>query len=174
MGSSKRIQTLCLFLLATTVCGCSYRLAGARSTEGRGRSIGVPTFVNRTTTYKIEQRLAEAVRRELIRRTRYEVRSEQTADVVVTGEVLTFSAIPIIFNQQGRASSYSIVVDMNVVVRDTGSGQVLFQNDRWAFRDVFELAQNSAEFVPEDTAAIDRLARRFASSLVASMLYANP
>ena len=48
---------------------------------------------------------------------------------------------------------------------------VLFQNDHWVFREVFELGQNSAEFVPEDPAAVDRLARRFASSLVASLLH---
>jgi hypothetical protein len=165
---------MCLVVLVTAVSGCGYRLAGARLNEGQGRTIGVPTFVNRTTTYKIEQRLAEAVRRELVRRTRYEVRSEEAADVIVAGEVLTFSAIPIIFNQQGRASSYSILVDMKVIVTDTRTGAVIFQNDRWTFREEFELAQNSGEFVPEDTAAIDRLARRFAASLVSSMIYTNP
>ena len=54
------------------------------------------------------------------------------------------------------------------------TGAVMFQNERWTFRDVFELAQNSGEFVPEDTVALERLARRFASSLIASVLHAKP
>jgi hypothetical protein len=174
MDSPKHISIVCLVLLGISLSGCGYRLAGTRLNEGQGSTIGVPTFVNRTTTYKIEQRLSEAVRRELIRRTRYEVTSEPSANVIVAGEVLGFSAIPIIFNQQGRASSYSIFVDMKVIMTDTRTGSVIFQSDRWTFREVFELAQNSAEFVLEDTAAIDRLARRFAASLVASMLYTNP
>jgi hypothetical protein len=159
-----------LLIAAVTFGGCGYRLSGSRISQGEGRTIAVPTFINRTTTYRIEQRLSEAVRRELLRRTRYQVSSEPSADVVVAGEVLSFSAIPIIFNDQGRASSYSIFVDMRVYVTDNATGAAIFQNDRWTFRDEFELAPNSEEFVPEDTAAIDRLARRFAASLVASML----
>jgi len=162
-----------LIVLSTVVSGCGYRLAGKRFNNGEGRTIAVPTFANRTTTYRIEQRLTEAVRRELIRRTRYKVVPEESGDVVVAGEVLSFVAVPIIFNQQGRGSSYSILVDLNVRLTDS-SGEVLFQNDRWTFREVFELAQNSADFIPEDTAAVDRLARRFASILVASVLSARP
>jgi hypothetical protein len=174
MDSWKRIRIWSLALLLMAAPGCGYRLAGARVNQGRGLTIGVPAFLNRTTTYRIEQRFAEAVRRELVRRTRYEVRPAEGADVLVAGEVLAFNAIPIIFNEQGRASSYSILVDLKVSMTNTSDGTILFQNDRWTFREVFELAQNSAEFVPEDGAAIDRLARRFAASLVASMLYTNP
>ena len=62
---------------------------------------------------------------------------------------------------------------MSVRLTDSASGKVLFQNDRWTFREVFELAQNSSDFVPEDTPAVERLARRFASTLVASVLSAR-
>jgi hypothetical protein len=137
-------------------------------------TIAVPTFTNRTTTYRIEQRITDAVRQELIKKTRYKVVPEETGDVVMAGEVLSFIAVPIIFNQQGRGSSYSLLVDMSVRLTESSTGKVLFQNDRWTFREVFELAQNSSNFVPEDTPAVERLARRFASTLVASMLSARP
>ena len=163
-----------LTLPVTTASGCGYRLAGKKLNDSEGRTIAVPTFVNRTTTYRIEQRLTEAVRREFIQRTRFKVVPAESADLVVTGEVLSFTAVPIIFNQQGRGSSYSILIDLNVRLTDSRTGMVLFQNDRWTFRDVFELAQNSNEFVPEDTAATDRLARRFASTFVASLLHSKP
>jgi len=137
-------------------------------------TIAVPTFINRTTTYRVEQRITDAVRQELIKRTRYKVVPEESGDVVMAGEVLSFIAVPIIFNQQGRGSSYSLLVDMSVRLTDSSTGKVLFQNDRWTFREVFELAQNSSDFVPEDTPAVERLARRFASTLVASVLSARP
>ena len=133
----------------------------------------MPTFTNKTTTYRIEQRITEAVRQELIRRTRFKVVPDNTGDVVMAGEILGYSAVPVIFNPQGRGSAYSMLVDLNVRLTDTKTGKVLFQNDRWTFRDVFELAQNSGEFVPEDTPALERLARRFASSLVASVVHAR-
>ena len=153
--------------------GCGYRLANKQLNEGNCRTIAVPTFTNRTTAYRIEQRLTEEVRHELIRRTRFKVVPESTGDVVLTGEVLSYAAVPILFNQQGRGSAYSILVDLSVRVSDTQTGKVLFQNERWTFRDVFELAQSSSDFVPEDTAAVERLARRFASSLVASVMHAK-
>lgn len=170
----RKSVTLPIILLLMSLSGCGYRLAGKKLNNGEGRTIAVPTFSNRTTTYRIEQRLTEAVRRELIRRTRFKVMPSETGDVVVAGEVLNFIANPIIFNEQGRGSSYSILVDLNVRLTDRQTGAVIFQNDRWTFREVFELAQNSGEFVPEDTAALERLARRFASSLVASILRSKP
>jgi len=160
--------------LTFVTSGCGYRLAGKKMNRGDGQTIAVPTFANRTTTYRIEQRVTEAVRREFIRRTRFKVVPEETGDVLVVGEVLNFVAVPIIFNEKGRGSSYSVLVDLNVRLTDTRTGAVLFQSDRWTFRDVFELAQDSSDFVPEDTAAVDRLVRRFASSLVASVLRARP
>lgn len=159
-------------MLLTTSCG--YRLAGQRLNNGEGRKIAVPTFANQSTTYRIEQRLSEAVRVELVRRTRYQVVPDNTGDVVVAGNVLNVSATPILFNEQGRASSFGLIVDLSVRVTDSQTGSVILQNDLWTFREIFELAQNSEEFVPEDTAALDRLARRFASSFVASLLNRNP
>ncbi|MBI2149268.1 MAG: LptE family protein [Acidobacteria bacterium] len=164
---------LACLILSIAASGCGYRIANKKLNNGRGQTIAVPTFMNRTTTYRIEQRLTDAVRRELIRRTRFQVLPDETGDIVMAGEVLSYTAVPIIFNEQGRGSSYSILVDLYIRLTDSRTGAVIFQSDRWTFREIFELAQNSAEFVPEDTAALDRLARRFASSLVASVLHSK-
>lgn len=162
-----------LAFLLMVLPGCGYRLANKNFGGGEGQTIAVPTFTNGTTTYRIEQRLTEAVRQELIRRTRFKVVPATTGDLVMSGEVLNYAAVPVIFNQQGRGSAYTMLVDMNVRVTNTKTGEVVFQNDRWTFREVFELSQSSAEFVPEDTAALDRLARRFAASLVATVMHSK-
>jgi len=168
-----RTLVLLTYFGLTFLCGCGYRLANKNLGAGEGRTIAVPTFANKTTTYRIEQRVTEAVRQELIRRTRFKVVPQATGDLVMAGEVLNYAAVPVIFNQQGRGSAYTMLVDMSVRLTDTKTGKVVFQNDRWTFREVFELSQSSAEFVPEDTAALDRLARRFASSLVASAMHSK-
>ena len=162
-----------LAFLLMVLPGCGYRLANKNFGGGEGQTIAVPTFTNGTTTYRIEQRLTEAVRQELIRRTRFKVVPTTSGDLVMSGEVLNYAAVPVIFNQQGRGSAYTMLVDMNVRVTNTKTGEVVFQNDRWTFREVFELSQSSAEFVPEDTAALDRLARRFAASLVATVMHSK-
>ena len=165
--------TVMLLLLAGSLAGCGYRLAGDRIDSGEGQTLAVPVFRSLTTDFRIEQQLTESVRRELIRRTRYRVTPSRDGDVVLTGEVLRMTSIPIIFTDQGRGTAYTVAVDVSVRVIDTSDGSVLFQNDRWTFSEVFELSNNSEEFVPEDSAAIDRLAGQFASSLVASLRFAN-
>jgi hypothetical protein len=109
----------------------------------------------------------------LSRRTRYKVVADNTADVVMSGEVLAYSAVPVIFNQAGRGYTYSMNVDLKVKIAETKTGKVLFQNDRFTFREVFELSTSSAEFVPEDSAALERLSRRFASSLIGTVIHAK-
>jgi outer membrane lipopolysaccharide assembly protein LptE/RlpB len=173
LSYDKAVVRKLISLVCLAASGCGYHLANSQLNEGAGSTIAVPTFINRTTTYRIEQRLAEEVRRELIRRTRFKVVSDNAGDLLMSGEVLGYNAVPVIFNQQGRGSAYTMLVDLSVHVTDTRTGKVLFQNDRWSFREVFELSQSSSEFVPEDTAALDRLARHFASSLVASLLHSK-
>jgi Lipopolysaccharide-assembly len=163
------VQRFIVFVVLLTA-GCGYHVATPQL-NGNGRSIAVPTFLNNTTSYKIEQRLTEEVRRELVRRTRFKVVPDNTGDVVMIAEVLNYVAVPVLFNQQGRGSAYAILMDLGVRVTETQTGKVLFRNDRFSFRETFELAQNSVDFVPEDTAAQERLARHFASYLVASLLH---
>ena len=170
VGLSQRQRLLLCLPLCLLLTGCGYHLAGKQLNNGTGRSIAVPTFANRTTTYRVEQALTEELRRELIRRTRFKVVPEDTGDIIVTGEVLNYNAVPVIFDPSGRGSAYTLLVDVSVRIREAQTGKILFQNDRWTFREVFELAQHSSEFVPEDPAAVERLARRFASTVVASLL----
>jgi outer membrane lipopolysaccharide assembly protein LptE/RlpB len=168
-----RTRVMLLSLIVSTA-GCGYRLAGDRIDSGEGRTLAVPVFRSLTTDFKIEQQLTDAVRRELIRRTRYRVTPAGGGDVILTGEVLAVTSIPILFTDQGRGTAYTVAVAVSVRVTDTVDGRILFQNDRWTFSEVFEVSNNSVEFVPEDSAAIDRLAGQFASSLVASLNYLNP
>jgi hypothetical protein len=159
------------FLLFT---GCGYRLAARKGDAGQGQTIAVPTFLNRSTTYRVEQKISEALRQELTRSTRYHVTSDKEGDVVIAGEVLSYAPGPVVFTEQGQASQYSMSVDLKIVITDSKSGAVLFRNERMSFREIFQLARNPADFVPEDPAAFDRLASKFASAVVAALVHRNP
>ena len=163
-----------LLVLVPLLAGCGYRLAGGNLASGSGRSIAVPLFQNATTNYRIEQRLTEAVRRELIQRTQYDVLPASAGDFVLSGQVLSVTSIPIIFTDRGRSTAYTVAVEVNVSLTDSRDGSLVFADERWTFREVFELSNDSETFVPEDAAAMDRLARRFASSLVASLFHRSP
>ena len=64
----RKFIVLVLLISSFVLSGCGYRLASKNLNGGEGRTIAVPTFTNKTTTYRIEQRITEAVRQELIAR----------------------------------------------------------------------------------------------------------
>ena len=173
-----RLKLIVLLLVATLAAtGCGYHIAKAKTNTGAGRTLAIPTFTNKTArgeAYRVEQRISDSIRREFIRDTKFNVTSETTGDVLISGEVTDYRTVPILFNEQGRASSYVVAMVLKVVMTDTKTGAVLFRNDNWTFREPFELGQTSAEFVPEDPAAVERLAKRVASTLVATYLHRTP
>ena len=79
---------LALLALATAA-GCGYRVAGRANTlPPTVKTIAVPAFENRTSTYRIEQRLTGAVVHELLVDTRYRVVSNPAdGDAVLRGMV---------------------------------------------------------------------------------------
>jgi hypothetical protein len=168
-----RFVKLTLPFLLVIFGGCGYRLATKPSHAGAGKTIAVPTFTNLTKSYRIEQRFSDVVRSELVRRTKFKVTSAEPGDVLISGEVIGYGAFPNII-VAGRASTYTISVDMRIVITEVQSGKVLYRNDDWTFHENFELASNSADFVPEEPAAVERVARTFASSLVAALLNTTP
>ena len=164
-----KLASVAIFVLV--ISGCGYRLAARKGDAGAGQTFAVPTFANNTTTYRIEQRMSEAVRRELARRTHYKITAGDTGDVVLTGEVVDYGTSPTVFNDTGRATQYALALTMKVRVVETATGKVLFENPSMPFRETFQLSQNASDFVPEDTAAVERLAGSFASSIVASLVH---
>ena len=163
-----------ILLLALACEGCGYRLAARRGDTGAGSTMSIPTFVNHTDVYRIEQRVSEVLRKEMARSTRFRITPERSGDVIVAGEVLDYGSTPVVVNDQGRSTQYSIEFGFKVVVTDARSGQVLLQNDRLPIREVFQLAQSPGDFVPEDSAAWNRVAEKLASSVVASLVHRAP
>jgi outer membrane lipopolysaccharide assembly protein LptE/RlpB len=166
-----RLEKLVLIaLMSVTVSGCGYRLAARKGDVGAGQTMAVPTFTNSTTSYRLEQRLSEAVRKELVRTTHYKVSSADMGDVILRGEVVAYNTSPTVLDQSGRASQYVVSVNVRVSVTEQATGKALLQNNSMELRDTFQLSPNAAEFVPEDPAAVERLANRFAAAVVASLV----
>ena len=91
----KQWAWLTLLLVST---GCGYHTAGHTVTlPDNVKTIAVPSFVNDTRTYKIEQTLTAAVVREMVTRTHYQIlnRPDSEADATLRGEVLSSSASPL-------------------------------------------------------------------------------
>ncbi len=164
-----------LAALALSLTGCGYRTAGhAVALPETVRSIAIPGFVSQSQTFRIEQRLTDAVVREFNTRTQFHVihNAGNDADAVLHGTVLSVSATPVAYDSTtGRAASVLVTVSMQVALTDR-HGKVLFQNPSYLFHEQYELSRDLPSFFEEDSPAVDRLSRDFARTLVANILEA--
>ena len=173
-------KLLLLIVVALTMPGCGYSLAGRGSFLPEYiKTVGVPQLVNRTAFFDVEQILTEKVRAEFIGRGKYHITPDTTgADAVLSGEVLCISVQPVGFNDAQLASRYMFTLTMKVAFTDARTNQVLWSNDALTFRGEYELqtrgntAIPGAEFVDQERSAFDRISTDVARTVVTAILEA--
>jgi outer membrane lipopolysaccharide assembly protein LptE/RlpB len=161
-----------LLALLLAASGCGYRVVGRANTLPAGaHTISIPAFANRTTTYRIEQILTQAVAREFIARTNYRVTPDADgADLVLQGEVTNIGSGAVLFDPTtGRATTVLVTVNLRVALRDT-AGKILYQNNNLVFREPYEISVDIASFFQEEGPALDRMSRDFAAQVVSDVL----
>jgi outer membrane lipopolysaccharide assembly protein LptE/RlpB len=155
--------------------GCGYHTAGhATRLPQQLKTIAVPAFKNNTQTYRIEQTLTSAVVREFNTRTRYRIVYDagSDADAVLRGTVLNAGSSTLTYDAQtGRASTMLVTVNASVQLVDR-KGVVLYDNPNYTFREQYQVSREISSFFEEDSAALDRLSRDFARTLVSNILEA--
>ena len=153
--------------------GCGYHVAGrANLLPATIKTIAVPAFQNRTANYRIEERLTDAVVHEFLARTTYRVVPKpEAADAVLRGEVDTIGNSAEVFDPvNGRATTILVTVTMKVRLEDRATGNVLYHNDNFVFREPYEISTDIPSFFEEESPALDRLSRDFAQRLVSDVL----
>ena len=180
MSMFSRVRALVLLsLLALSVSGCGYSLAGRGSfLPTYIKTIGLPTFVNNTPVFEVERTITDRVRSELIGRGRYTILAQRTGvDTVLTGEIMNISLAPAAFNQQQQATRYAITIVAKIEFRDLKTDKVLWQNPGMAFTEQYEVTtlvgtdvSNAATFLGQNRNAVERLASEFARAIVSAIL----
>lgn len=163
---------LCLLTLVGLAVGCGYHTAGsAAHLPTSVHTLAVPVFQNKTQSYHTEVSMTQAVVREFTSRTRYTVAStDQPADAVLRGVILNESVAPLTYNSTtGQSSSFLVTVTAHVTLTDRDN-RVLFDNPNYVFRQQYQSTADLTSFIQEDRAAIERLSRDFAQTLVSDIL----
>jgi outer membrane lipopolysaccharide assembly protein LptE/RlpB len=152
--------------------GCGYALVGQGSSLPENiRVVEFTTLENRTQRVGLEQRLSAEIARELASRGRFRVQATAAgADAALTGAVLGFNLFPVSFDSQGRATDYQVQITARVALKAIPGGELIWENPAFTFRGNYEYNASAATFVDRENDAIDRVADRFAQSLVTSML----
>ncbi|MGH9347236.1 MAG: LPS assembly lipoprotein LptE [Vicinamibacterales bacterium] len=167
-------------VLAVTVSGCGYSLAGRGSfLPSYIQAVGIPQLLNRTPFYDVEQVLTDKVRAEFIGRGKYRITPDPVGvDAVLTGEVINIVVQPVGFTDQQLASRYQFILQMRVEFTDARTSEVLWSNDSLTFREEYELATRSstaiegAAFLDQERSAFDRIATDVARTIVTAILEA--
>jgi len=163
-----------LTALLALLSGCGYHAAGHSSRLPENLHVlAVPTFVNQTQTYRVEQILTRDVVREFIDRTHYRVVSDTgAADATLKATVLSAQTAPLTYDPQtGRISSALVTVSVKVSLVERG-GRVLFENPNYTFREQYQVSREITSFFAEETPALQRMSRDFARTLVSDLLEA--
>jgi hypothetical protein len=152
--------------------GCGYHTTGSSSVLPKEvRSIAVMPWGNNTNQYKLANLMAEAMSREFISRTRYNVVADPSkADAVLTGTVVNlFSNATVLDPATGRGTGAQVLVQTQV--RLTGKdGKVLFFRPNLEFRDRYEISVDPKQYLDESQATLERISRDVARAVVSAVL----
>jgi len=182
------------------LAGCGYHVAGRTSTLPKSvHVIAVPALENKTTTYRIEQRLTAATIHEFLAKTNYRIVSDENGgDAVLRGKVLSMEVTPLTFQTSttttgpatapvitsiAQATSMLVIVKCEVTLTERATEKVLYHNNNFVFRNEYQLAAttisggasgaptraNVESFFQEGDPALDRMAQDFARRLVAAV-----
>jgi len=153
--------------------GCGYHVAGRADLVPKSvKTIAVPSFGNATIRYKLADRLAAAVTRELISRTRYQVVADPNqADAILSGSVVNYNAYPTVFDDRtGRASGVLAIVQLQISLQDRATGKLIYSRPYLEFRERYEISVDQVAYFDESDTAMQRLSRDVARAVVSSIL----
>ena len=172
-GSGSFSALALLALIVVFLEGCGYHVGGqGTALPANLHTIAIPAFVNKTSRYRVEQKLTGAVIREFLARSSYHVVSDPAAgDAVLSGEVTSLESVVAVFDSTtGRATSMLVTVHMKVSMVERETKVEIYRNDNFVFRQPYAISTDVPNFFDEQNPALDRLSRDFASQLVAAIL----
>ena len=184
--SSRSVAVVAMFVaLALTLAGCGYHVAGRSDSLPKSiHVIAVPALENKTTIYRIEQKLTAATVHEFLVKTPYRVVSvPANSDAVLRGKILSLEAVPLLFDTAtGRAATMLVTMKCEVTFEERETGKILYHTDNFLFRNEYEIPtvvtpstgqvnpSTLAAFFQEQDPALDRMAQDFAARLVAAVV----
>jgi outer membrane lipopolysaccharide assembly protein LptE/RlpB len=168
-----RGAALIIALTAMLQVGCGYHVAGHNNSLPKTiHVIAVTALENKTTSYRIEQKLTSATVHEFLARTPYKIVSNPAdGDAVLRGKVVSLEAVPLLFDtQSGRATTMLVTVKCEASLTETATDKVLYHSENFVFRNEYEISTDVPSFFEEQDPALDRLAQDFARKLVAAVI----
>lgn len=175
----RAIVLLMIAVVAAGASACGYALAGrGNSLPSTIVRVGIPPFVNQSSTPDIDRVLTAAVTQEWQGKGKYRVQPDATgADAVLKGTILSVGLVPLAFTSNSQVSKYSIVVTASIEFREIATDKVLWANPTFQARDDYDVTSTTTAtdinaIFTQNQNAMDRLSKAFARTVVTSIFEA--
>jgi len=162
-------------LAAAAMClvSCGYTVSGHTDLLPKTiQTICIPAFDNVTTRYKLTDRMADAIAKEFISRSRYRIVSDpNTADAVLRGTVTNYISYATVADPTtGRATAVDLRVYLKINLYERATGKVLFTRPSFDLRERYEVSVDPRTYFDESDSALDRASRQVAAAIVTAIL----
>jgi outer membrane lipopolysaccharide assembly protein LptE/RlpB len=167
----RRLLPLSLLLV---LAGCGYHLVGTASyLPPEIQTLHVKLFENKTARADMDQRVAEALNLEWVRRGRFQLADTPAgADIVLAGTMTQLLVIPVSFDANGRATEYQMTLLTWVRLEDVrGEEPVLLWEDKaFSRRTSYAVGADATDYFDRQREAMDELAKEYSRALVSAVL----
>jgi hypothetical protein len=159
--------------LALVLASCGYHTAGHGDLIPKTiHTICIPAFKNASSRYKLSDHLPEAIAREFISRTKYQISTDlNTCDAILRGQVINFLANQTVVDEKtGRAVAADLHVILNISFTERATGKVLYNNPNFDQRERYEISEDPIAYFEESDAGLNRVATQLARKVVSEIL----
>ena len=122
------ITILLIQLIFLFSCGF-YSFSGS-SIPGHIKTIAIPLFEDQTSEFQIKEKLTDAVIDEITRDNSLKIVSEDQADAIVYGKIISVSDQAHTYDANEQVESYRVYVSVQVEVKDVKQSTSMW-NENW-------------------------------------------
>jgi outer membrane lipopolysaccharide assembly protein LptE/RlpB len=169
-----RVRKVLALLVFVFLSGCGYHLTGTSTyLPPEIQTLHVEIFENRTARADMDQRVAEALNLEWVRRGRFQlVDLAKDAELILSGTMTRLTVIPVSFDESGRATEYQMTLITEVRLFDArGDEPVLLWEDKaFSRRNSYAVDEDAVDYFDRQREAMDKLSQEYSRALVSAVL----
>ncbi len=119
-----------IFPLVTLVAGCGYYSFSGSTLPSHIKTVAVPLFENRTTEYRIADRLTEDVINALVKDNTLKVVPEERADSILKGSIVGYEREAYTFDEEEKVKEYIVRIYVEASFEDLRKKRQLWREEK--------------------------------------------
>ncbi len=155
----------------TLSLGCGYSLVGkGKFLPPDIKSVYIEPFENKTRREELSKIVTRYITEELIARKALKVVSDkEKADSVLIGTIKKLDVIPQIFDEEGRATEYQVVITLSLLLKRP-ENSVIWESPSYIYRENYELDLDPETYIDREKIALQTAAQGLAKSVITDIL----